>query len=66
MSAKSAIANDGETGAELNRRLSDKLRRAVKQAVAQGRDQVTEHLLLCNQAVAEEDFAFPDDRRARD
>ncbi len=66
MSAKSAIANDGETGTELNRRLSDKLRRAVKQAVAQGRDQVTEHLLLCNQAVAEEDFAFPDDRRARD
>lgn len=66
MSAESATANDGETGAELNRRLADKLRTAVKQAIAQGRDQVTEHLLLCNQAVAEEDYAFPEDRRARD
>ena len=66
MSAENASANDGETATGLNRRLSDKLLLAVKQAVAQGRDQVTEQLLLCNQAVAEEDFAFPEDRRARD
>lgn len=66
MSAESATASDGEIGAELNRRLSDKLRLAVKQAIAQGRDQVTEQLLLCNQSVAEEDYAFPEDRRARD
>lgn len=66
MSAENATASDRETVVELNRRLSDKLRLAVKQAVAQGRDQVTEHLLLCNQAVAEEDDAFTENRRARD
>lgn len=66
MSASAAIAKDIETGTDPHRRLSDKLRLAVKQAIAQGRDQVAEHLLLCNQAIADEDYEFPNDRRGRD
>jgi hypothetical protein len=55
-----------ETKVEHERRLSDKIREAIRQAITQGRDDISERLLLCRQAVAEDDATHPQRRREDD
>jgi hypothetical protein len=55
-----------ETKGEEERRLSDKISEAIRLAITQGRDDISERLLLCRQAVAEDDAAHPLGRREED
>lgn len=48
------------------RRLSDKVRDAMRQACAQGRRKIAEHLRLTCQAIVEDESACASGRRAED
>ncbi len=49
-----------------NRRLSDKVREAMRQACVQGHRQIAERLRLTYQAIAEEESGYLSGRRAED